>query len=213
MRDLDADLRRAVFAAGCEHASHRRFMRIVPEPSAPRRDAADRLNIRHRDDDESRAGARKRGQMLSVPIRRDAIVRAVLAQRRHDDAIIERKTTQCDGSEELAHGARDYPAVSARAINQLFLEEMPRAASPAIWRIGGCRRDGPEGRKSPPRGSSGQAAEPLDPHYRANHRAIQVKLISRRWAIETLRQSLSNACTDEVRHIAAKLANLFHKSR
>ena len=90
---------------------------------------------------------------------------------------------------------------------------MPRAASPAIWRIGGCRRDGPEGRKSPPRGSSGQAAEPLDVHYRANPGTIQVKLISRSWAIEAFSQSLCHTCTNEMRYIAAKLADFFHEPR
>ena len=187
MRDLDADLRRAVFAARGEHARHRLFMRIAPETRAPRRDATDRLDIRHLDDDEPRTGNRQCRQMLRVPIGCDAVIRAVLAKRRHDDAIVERETAQRDGCEELAHGrARLSCGSQHEQLSSIFPEAilgaMPRAASPAIWRIGGCRRDGPEGRKSPPRGSSGQAAEPLDRHYRANPCTIQVKLISRRWS-------------------------------
>src|SRR5690348_1560830 len=93
-----------------------------------------------------------------------------------------------------------------------FRGAMPRAASPAIWRIGGCRRDGPEGRESPPRGSSGRAAEPLDPHYRANPCTIQVKLISRRRVIEAFSKALRNARTNKVRHIAAQLADFFDET-
>src|SRR5690242_17657258 len=138
MRDLDADLRRAVFAARGDHAFHRLFVRVAPETRAPRCDAADRLDIGHLDDDESRTGDRQRRQMLRVPIRRDTVVGAVLAERRHDDAIVERETAQGDRCEERAHGARDYPALSARAIELDFQKRisgsMPRAASPAIWR-------------------------------------------------------------------------------
>src|SRR5690348_4517740 len=54
--------------------------------------------------------------MLCVPIGRYAIVGAILAKRRHDHPTIERETAQRDGREELAHGARDYRALSERAI-------------------------------------------------------------------------------------------------
>src|ERR1700722_287571 len=65
----------------------------------------------------------------------------------------------------------------------------------------GVQARGTRGSKSPPRGSSGQAAEPLEAHYRPNPFVIQVKLISRRWPIKALCQVLSDTCADEMRHI------------
>ena len=64
--------------------------------------------------------------MLRVPVGCDAVIRAILAKRRHDYTIVERETAQCDGCEELAH-ARETIVRSQREQRNGF----PRTDAPS----------------------------------------------------------------------------------
>ena len=60
------------------------------------RDAAARLDMRRLDDHEASAGHRELAKVHQVPVGRAAVDRAVLAHRRHDDAVRQSQTAQRD---------------------------------------------------------------------------------------------------------------------
>jgi hypothetical protein len=113
---LDPDLGVAVSAAGLEDTRQGRLVGVRVEAEAAVRDAALRAHPRRLDHQEPGAGERELAQMHHVPIAGAAVDGAVLAHRRHGDAVGEREIAQRDRREELAwHG---NPAETAR--NRVF---------------------------------------------------------------------------------------------
>ena len=103
MRDLDAELGGAGPPAVGDDARQRRLVVVGVEPHAAVGDAAAALDMRRLDDDEARAGIGQHAEMGEMPVGGGAVVGAVLAHRRDDDAVGEFDTAELDGCEESGH--------------------------------------------------------------------------------------------------------------
>jgi hypothetical protein len=84
---LNPERRRTRAAAKADNPRQRPLVRIGIEAEAAVTDAARRFDRRLLDDDKCRAKKRQRAQMLEVPVIRRAVFSALLAHRRHRNAI------------------------------------------------------------------------------------------------------------------------------
>jgi len=87
MGELNPERRRTRAAAKANNPRQRPLVRIGIEAEAAMTDAARRFDRRLLDDDKRRARQRQRAQMLEMPVIRRAVFGAVLAHRRHRNAI------------------------------------------------------------------------------------------------------------------------------
>ena len=87
MRDLDAELGGAGAPAMGDDARQRRLVVVGVEPHAAMGDAAAALDMRRFDDHEARAGIGQHAEMGEMPVGGGAVIGAVLAHRRDDDAV------------------------------------------------------------------------------------------------------------------------------
>jgi len=91
MRELDAQRRVAEAAAGRDNATERSFVGVAVKSEAAMRDAPRLLDRRRLDHQQPCTRHGERAEVLHVPIVGAAVIGAVLAHRRHDDAIGERQ--------------------------------------------------------------------------------------------------------------------------
>src|SRR5262249_4454766 len=87
--ELDAELRDTDALAVVDHMREHRLAVIRVEAEAAVGDAAVALHVRGLDDHKAGAGIRQHAEMRDVPVAGDAVVGAVLAHRRDDDAVVE----------------------------------------------------------------------------------------------------------------------------
>src|SRR5882724_7303354 len=87
MADLDAELRRADTLAVRDDARELILGGVRINPGAAVRDPPDALDARRLHHDERCARIRQHAEMRDVPWARHAVVRRVLAHRRHDNAV------------------------------------------------------------------------------------------------------------------------------
>lgn len=83
-----------------DDAPERRNLRVLPEAAVLGADAAARLNGRRLDKDEARAVQRQLAQVHQVVVGQVAVVGAVLAHGRYDDAVLLLQPADLDGLEE-----------------------------------------------------------------------------------------------------------------
>jgi hypothetical protein len=102
MSDLDSEMRAADRAHRLQHTGEGRLGRIVVEAGAARRDPPLRGHRGGLDDQQPGARVRQHAQMDPVPVADDAVLDAVLAHRRDDDAVGQGKPAQFDRRKQLA---------------------------------------------------------------------------------------------------------------
>ena len=100
MRELYAEFCGPNTLAMRDHMRERRLIRVGIEPKAAMRDAADALDMRRFNDEEPGAGIRQHAKMREMPVIGTAIVGAVLAHRRDDDAVSQGEGAQLQRGEE-----------------------------------------------------------------------------------------------------------------
>jgi hypothetical protein len=100
MGKLDTELGGADAVAVVDHVQQRRLAMVRVEAEAAVGDAAGPLHVRRLDDGEAGAGIRQHAEMRHVPVVADAVVGAVLAHRRDDDAVVERKIGEPERREQ-----------------------------------------------------------------------------------------------------------------
>ena len=103
VRKLDRHRGPGMLAHRGEDRLQRGFGGIVVEAEAPRRDAADRLDMGRFDTEHRRAGQRERIDMREVPVVRLAIDGRILAHRGHHDAVGQFQAAQLDRGKQGAH--------------------------------------------------------------------------------------------------------------
>src|SRR5579872_5158332 len=97
----DSDFR--MLANRGEDRTQRGFGGVVPQAEASRRDAADSFDMGGFDAEHRSARQRKRIDMGEMPIIGLAVLRRILAHRRHHDAIGQSKLAQGDRRKQSAH--------------------------------------------------------------------------------------------------------------
>jgi hypothetical protein len=85
--ELNPERRRTRAAAKADNPRQRRLVPVGIKAEAAVTDSARRFDRRLLDDDECCAGKRQRAQVLEMPVVRRAVFSAVLAHRRHRNAI------------------------------------------------------------------------------------------------------------------------------
>ena len=100
MGELDAELGRAVAPADVDDVLERRFAVVRIEPEATVRNAAMAFHMGRLHDDEAGAGIGEHAEMGDVPVAGGAVIGAVLAHRRHDNAIVELDAGKLDRGEQ-----------------------------------------------------------------------------------------------------------------
>jgi len=87
MRELNPELRRSDAPAVRDNMGERVFASIGIEPEAAMRDAAMAFDMGGFDHEQTGARIGQHAEMRQVPIIGDAVIGAVLAHRRHHDAV------------------------------------------------------------------------------------------------------------------------------
>ena len=100
VRQLDAELGRAVTTAMRDHPCERRLAIIGIEAETAVRDAAVALDVRRLDYHQRSAGIGEHAEMTEVPVVGDPVVGAVLAHGRNDDAIRQFQISEPDRSKQ-----------------------------------------------------------------------------------------------------------------
>src|SRR5215510_6517342 len=100
MGELDAELRRAIAAAVGYDARKRRFAIVRIEPEAAVADAAAALDAGRLDHDQRRPGIGEHAEVVDVPVGGHAVVGAVLAHGRDDDAVREFEIGELNGRKQ-----------------------------------------------------------------------------------------------------------------
>ena len=90
MRQLNPELRRSDPPAMREGMGKRIFAGVRIEPEAAVGDAAVAFDMGGFDHEQAGAGIGQHAEMGQVPVIGDAVIGAVLAHRRHDDAVRKR---------------------------------------------------------------------------------------------------------------------------
>ena len=85
-----------------DHAPERRFAVVRIESEATVADAAAALDARRFDDEQSRARIGEHAEVIEVPVGGHAVVGAVLAHRRNDDAVREFEIGELDARKQGA---------------------------------------------------------------------------------------------------------------
>jgi hypothetical protein len=107
MGDLNPERRRTPAPAKADDPRQRRLIRIGIEAEAAMTDAAGRFDRRLLDDDECGARKRQRAQMLEMLVVRGAVFGAVLAHRRHGDAIDQGDAAEAQRFEQARHSLHE----------------------------------------------------------------------------------------------------------
>ena len=102
MRQLNAELGAADAPAMGDDARKRILAGVRIKPEAAMGDAAMALDMRRLEDQQAGAGIRQHAEMRHVPIVADAVIGAVLAHRRHDDAVRHGQVGKFYGREQSA---------------------------------------------------------------------------------------------------------------
>ena len=100
MGELDAEFRGAVAPAGVDDVLERRLAIIGIKSEAAVSDAPVALHMGRLHDEQAGAGIGEHAEMGHVPVVRAAVIGAVLAHRRDDDAIVEFDAGKFDGREQ-----------------------------------------------------------------------------------------------------------------
>ena len=100
MGELDAELRGAVAPADVDDVLEGRFAVVRIEAEAAMGDAAVALHMGRLDDDEAGSRISEHAEMGDVPVAGAAVIGAVLAHRRDDDAVVELDAGELDGREQ-----------------------------------------------------------------------------------------------------------------
>ncbi len=101
MPDLDPELRRAVTPAIGDGAGERRLVVVRIDAETPMGDAAAALHGRRLDDEQGRAGIGQHAEMDEMPVVGAAVVGAVLAHGRDDDAVCQLEAVEPDRREQM----------------------------------------------------------------------------------------------------------------
>ncbi len=122
MAELQAELGLRLRVHEIDDALPRRLVRVAVHAGATRRDARLLRHVGHLGEHQAGAADRARAIVDEVPIVRHAVLRRVLAHRRHHDAVLERQPAQAERLEhrrerlrgvgvktERAHVAGDHP--------------------------------------------------------------------------------------------------------
>ena len=102
MGELNGELRGADAATVINDPLERRLAVVGIEPETAVRDPAAPLDMGRFDDQQPGAGIRQHAEMGHVPVVADAVVGAVLAHRRHHDAVRKREFGKFYGREQSA---------------------------------------------------------------------------------------------------------------
>ena len=106
MRQLDGDLGGADVMAVIDDPLQRRLAGVGIKPEAAMGDAAAALDMGRLDHQHAGAGIGQHAEMGHVPIVADAVIGAVLAHRRDDDAVRELEAGKADGRKQSTrHGS------------------------------------------------------------------------------------------------------------
>lgn len=97
MRQLDADRHRRPASYRLQYLGQRLLGRIIVQPKIGVTDAPFRYHCGRFENQQAGAGLRQRAQMDAVPIAGAAVLCRVLAHRRNDNPVGERKRTEGDG--------------------------------------------------------------------------------------------------------------------
>jgi hypothetical protein len=97
MAELDADLRVAIVAVEPDHPDHRRLVLVRPQSDAARRDPPFRLDPGGLDKDQPDAGDGVLAKMHQMPVGHGAVIGAVLAHGRDNDAVRDLQGPESDG--------------------------------------------------------------------------------------------------------------------
>src|SRR6266516_935287 len=100
MSELNAELGGTVSPAVGDYAGKRSFAIIGIESEATVTDAPAALHPSRLDHEQRRPGIGKHAKVIEVPVRGDAVISAVLAHRRDDDAVREFEIGEPDGREQ-----------------------------------------------------------------------------------------------------------------
>ena len=105
MRELNPELGRAVTFAMGDDARERGLAPVGVKTEAAMRDPPVTLDIRHLDDDQRSAGIGEHRKVSEMPVVGAAVVGAVLAHGRDDNAIGQFQFAKANGRKEFAgHG-------------------------------------------------------------------------------------------------------------
>lgn len=111
MGDLDAGHGACGLDGGGDPGKARDVI-VAPQAKAIGADAAIGRNTGGLDNHQTRTAARKAGIMGKMPIRHEAVFRAVLAHGRHRDAVAQGNILQAEGGEKCRHGGVPYAGIS-----------------------------------------------------------------------------------------------------
>ena len=100
MRDLNAGHGALVLDEACD-AGERLDMRIAPDPHIAGRDATVAGDGGRLDHDKTRAARCAAAEMHEMPVIGEAVLRGILAHRRHGDPIAQRHLAQSERAEEV----------------------------------------------------------------------------------------------------------------
>ncbi len=132
MRELNADFGVADMVAVINDALEGCLAGVGIKPEAAVGDTAAPLDMGRLDDQEPGAGIRQHAEMRHVPVVADAVVGAVLAHRRDDDAVGKRQIGKLYGREQSARHRLSHLAGGSKK-QELWRHPAPCACGPRLW--------------------------------------------------------------------------------